>query len=96
MRTDTIKFATISQVKDVLRSNKKYYVSTDFPFIQLDGFYISYQGKVMNRFLHDKGFMMVKGKELDFNKINSNVKVRGNRNVYITMNNYLRYKKEKA
>jgi hypothetical protein len=96
MKTDTIKQSTIRQIKEVLHQNKKYYISSDFPFVQIIGLYLTYQAKVMNKFLHERGFMRVKAKEIDFNMINSNVKVRGNRNVYITMNNYLRYKKEKV
>lgn len=95
MKTDTIKQSTIRIIKEVLHQNKKYYVSSDFPFVQMIGFIITYQAKVMNKFLHERGFMRVKAKELDFKLIDSDVKVRGNRNVYITMNNYLRYKKEK-
>lgn len=93
MKQNTIKQYTISQIREVLHKNNTFYTSSDFPFIQLEGFYITYQAKVMNRFLHERGFIRVKGSEIDFNKLDC--KVHGNRNVYLTYNNYLRYKKEK-
>src|ERR1035437_1589132 len=96
MKTDTIKQSTIRIIKEVLHKNKKYNISSDFPFVQIIGFIITYQAKVMNKFLHERGFMMVKAKELDFKLIDSNLKVHGSRNVYLTYNNYLKYKKERS
>ena len=51
----TIKQQTIEAINKVLRSNKKFYISSDFPFIQLVGLYLTYQAKVMNEYLREKG-----------------------------------------
>jgi maleate cis-trans isomerase len=93
MRTETIKQATINEVKKVLRKNKKFYTSSDFPFVQIINFYITYQGKIMNEYLRQKGFVIVKAKEISLFKSNEKHSIRDNRNIWIKVNDYINYKK---
>ena len=86
----TIKARTIEAVQKVLRSHRKYYISSDFPFLQIVNFYVTYQGKIMNDYLRQKGYLIVKAEEIDISGIDGR-KVRKNRNVYITANNYIQY-----
>ena len=86
----TIKARTIEAVQKVLRSHRKYYISTDFPFLQIVNFYVTHQGKIMNDYLRQKGYLIVKAKEIDIQRIDGR-KVRKNSNVYITANNYIQY-----
>jgi hypothetical protein len=90
LQKPTIKERTIEIVQKVLRSHRKYYISSDFPFLQILNFYITYQGKIMNDYLRQKGYLIVKAKEIDIQRIDGR-KVRKNRNVYITANNYIQY-----
>jgi transcription termination factor Rho len=92
MRTDTIKQTTINEVKKVLKKNKKFYTSSDFPFLQIINFYITYQGRVMNQYLRQRGFVMIKAKELGSFKSNEKHSIRGNRNIWISAKNYINYK----
>jgi hypothetical protein len=94
LKRTTIKEKTIEAIKAVLRSRRKYYISSDFPFLQIINFYLTYQGKVMNNYLHSKGYLIVVAKEIDTARIDGR-KVRKNRNVFITMNNYIQYKIKK-
>lgn len=87
----TIKQTTIEAINKVLRSHKKFYISSDFPFVQLIGLYLTYQAKVMNQYLIEKGFTMVQGKDVDLKR--TDVKVRANRNIWIKTANYINYKK---
>ena len=73
----TIKQATINTINKVLRTNKKFYISSDFPFIQLVGLYLTYQAKVMNEYLREKGFTVV----------------RANRNIWLKTKDFINYKK---
>jgi hypothetical protein len=95
MKTDTIKQATIEAIDKVLRSHKKFYISLDFPFVQLIGFYLTYQAKIMNQYLQGKGFTMVQAKDVDLNRLTgrTDVKVRANRNIWIKTENFINYKK---
>jgi len=95
MRSNTIKQATIDTIDQVLKSHKRFYVSTDFPFLQLDGFYLTYKAKIMNQYLIEKGYTMVRAKDVDLNTLTkqSDVKVRANRNIWIKTENYINYKK---
>ena len=95
MKTTTIKETTIEAIDKVLRSHKKFYTSTDFPFLQLDGFYLTYQAKIMNKYLIEKGFTMVHGKDVNLSKLTGHpvVNVRANRNVWIKTENFINYKK---
>jgi hypothetical protein len=88
----TVKQQTINAVKKVLEKRRKYYISSDFPIVQMIDYYITYQGRVMNEYLRQRGYTLVKANEIDLSQID-NKKVRANRNVWITFNNYLRYKK---
>ena len=91
----TIKVITIEAIDKVLHTHKKFYISTDFPFLQLDGFYLTYQAKIMNKYLQEKGFTMIQAKDVDLNKLTgkSDVKVRANRNVWIKTEKFINYKK---
>jgi hypothetical protein len=95
METITIKQATIEAINKVLRSHKKFYVSSDFPFAQLEGFYLTYQAKIMNKYLIEKGFTMVQAKDVNLNKLTgcTYVNVRTNRNIWIKTENFINYKK---
>ena len=95
MKTLTIKGVTIEAINKVLRTNKKFYISSDFPFLQLDGFYLTYQAKIMNKYLIEKGFTMVQAKDVDLNALTkqSDVKVRANRNIWIKTEKFINYKK---
>ena len=88
----TVKQQTINEVKKVLQKHRKFYISSDFPFVQIIRFHITYQGRVMNEYLRQRGFTLVKANEIDLTQL-GNFKIRANRNVWITFNNYLRYKK---
>jgi hypothetical protein len=92
MKTETIKQQTINEVKKVLKKSKKFYTSSDFPFLQIINFYITYQGRVMNQYLRQRGFIIVKAKELDLFKSDEKHSIRGNRNVWISTKNYINYK----
>jgi maleate cis-trans isomerase len=87
----TIKQATINTINKVLKSNKKFYISSDFPFVQIVNFYLTYQAQVMNEFLRSKGFTIVQAKDVDLKR--SDVNVRANRNIWIKTANYINYKK---
>lgn len=87
----TIKQATINTINKVLKSNKKFYISSDFPFVQIINFYLTYQAQVMNEFLRSKGFTIVQAKDVDLKR--SDVNVRANRNIWIKTANYINYKK---
>ena len=87
----TIKQTTIEAINKVLRSHKKFYISSDFPFVQLIGLYLTYQAKVMNQYLIEKGFTMVQGKDVDLKR--TDVKVRANRNIWLKTANFINYKK---
>jgi hypothetical protein len=91
----TIKQATIEAINKVLRSHKKFYISSDFPFVQLIGLYLTYQAKIMNQYLIEKGFTVVLAKDVDLNRLTgcSDVKVRANRNIWIKTGDYINYKK---
>ena len=95
MRTNTIKQATIEAINKVLRSHKKFYISSDFPFVQIINFYLTHQGRVMNQYLIQKGFTVVLAKDVDLNKLTgrTDVNVRANRNIWIKTANYINYKK---
>jgi hypothetical protein len=95
MRTNTIKHQTIEAINKVLRSHKKFYISSDFPFVQIINFYLTHQGKVMNQYLIQKGFTVVLAKDVDLNRLTgrTDVKVRANRNVWIKTKNFINYKK---
>ena len=88
----TIKQATINTINKVLKSNKKFYISSDFPFVQIVNFYLTYQAQVMNEFLRSKGFTIVQAKDVDLKR--SDVNVRANRNIWIKTANYINYKKQ--
>lgn len=87
----TIKQQTIEAINKVLRSNKKFYISSDFPFVQLVGLYLTYQAKIMNQYLIEKGFTVVLAKDVDLKR--TDVNVRANRNIWIKTANYINYKK---
>lgn len=89
---NTIKQQTIDAIKKVLKRNRKYYISSDFPFVQTFLYYITYRGKVMNEYLRDRGFLIMDAKDVDIAKIDGR-KVRGNRNIYIKAENFIRYRK---
>ena len=93
--TITIKQETINTINKVLRTKKKFYISTDFPFIQLVGLYLTYQAKVINTYLQEKGFTMVRAKDVNLDRLTGdvNVKVRANRNIWLKTANYINYKK---
>ena len=95
MRTTTIKQQTIEAVNKVLRTRKKFYISSDFPFVQIVNFYLTHQGRVMNQYLIQKGFTVVLAKDVDLNRLTgrSDVNVRANRNIWIKTENYINYKK---
>jgi hypothetical protein len=87
----TIKQATIEAINKVLRTNKKFYISSDFPFIQLIGIYLTYQAKIMNQYLIEKGFTVVRAKDVNLKR--TDVKVRANRNIWLKTENFINYKK---
>ena len=87
----TIKQATINTINKVLRSNKKFYISSDFPFIQIANLYLTYQAQVMNKYLIEKGFTVVRAKDVNLQR--TDVKVRANRNIWIKTENFINYKK---
>jgi maleate cis-trans isomerase len=87
----TIKQATIEMINKVLKSNKKFYISSDFPFVQLVGFYLTYQAQVMNEYLREKGFTVVRAKDVNLKR--TDVKVRANRNIWLKTENFINYKK---
>ena len=87
----TIKQATIEMINKVLKSNKKFYISSDFPFVQLVGFYLTYQAQVMNEYLREKGFTVVRAKDVNLKR--TDVKVRANRNIWLKTANFINYKK---
>ena len=87
----TIKQQTIEAINKVLRSNKKFYISSDFPFVQLIGLYLTYQAKVMNQYLIEKGFTVVLAKDVDLKR--TDVKVRANRNIWLKTKDFINYKK---
>ena len=87
----TIKQATINTIDRVLNSNKKFYISSDFPFVQLVGLYLTYQAKIMNQYLIEKGFTVVRAKDVNLQR--TDVKVRANRNIWLKTANYINYKK---
>ena len=90
----TIKQATINTIDRVLNSNKKFYISSDFPFIQLVGLYLTYQAKVMNEYLREKGFTVVRAKDIDLKRTGrTDVKVRANRNIWLKTKDFINYKK---
>ncbi|MFA5207434.1 MAG: hypothetical protein WC428_02140 [Candidatus Paceibacterota bacterium] len=91
----SIKQKTIEEIDKVLKKRKKFYVSSDFPFVQLIGFYLTYKAKIMNQYLIEKGYTMVQAKDVDLNTLTkqSDVKVRANRNIWIKTENYINYKK---
>ena len=90
----TIKQATINTINKVLRTNKKFYISSDFPFVQLVGLYLTYQAQVMNEYLREKGFTVVRAKDIDLKRTGrTDVKVRANRNIWIKTENFINYKK---
>ena len=91
----TIKQQTIEAINKVLRTNKKFYISSDFPFVQIINFYLTHQGRVMNQYLIEKGFTVVLAKDVDLNKLTgrTDVNVRANRNIWIKTANYINYKK---
>jgi hypothetical protein len=91
----TIKATTIEAIDKVLRSHKKFYISTDFPFAQLEKFFLTYKAKIMNKYLQEKGFTMVQAKDVDLNKLTgkSDIKVRANRNVWIKTEKFINYMK---
>ena len=95
MKTLTIKGTTIEAIDKVLRKNKKFYISSDFPFAQLEGFYLTYKAKIMNKYLIEKGFTMVQGKDVNLSKLTGHpvVNVRANRNIWIKTENFINYKK---
>jgi hypothetical protein len=94
MRTDTLKLATIEEVKKALRKGKKFYTSSDFPFIQMDGFYLTYRAKIMNMYLRKRGYLMIKAKEIGLSKSNEKHSIRANRNIWISVTNYINYKRQ--
>ena len=87
----TIKQATINTIDRVLNSNKKFYISSDFPFVQLVGLYLTYQAQVMNKYLIEKGFTVVRAKDVNLQR--TDVKVRANRNIWLKTENFINYKK---
>ena len=87
----TIKQVTIEAINKVLRTNKKFYISSDFPFIQLIGIYLTYQAKIMNQYLIEKGFTVVRAKDVNLKR--TDVKVRANRNIWLKTENFINYKK---
>jgi hypothetical protein len=89
--TITIKQETINIINKVLRSHKKFYISTDFPFIQLTGFYLNYRAKIMNTYLQEKGYTMVRAKDVNLKR--TDVNVRGSRNIWLKTENFINYKK---
>jgi len=89
---NTIKQQTIDAIKKVLKTNRKYYISSDFPFVQTVLYYITYRGKVMNEYLRDRGYLLMNAKDVNIASIDGK-KVRGNRNIYIKTENFIRYKK---
>ena len=90
----TIKQATINTINKVLRTNKKFYISSDFPFVQLVGLYLTYQAQVMNEYLREKGFTVVRAKDIDLKRTGrTDVKVRANRNIWLKTENFINYKK---
>lgn len=93
MKSETIKQQTINEVKEVLKKRKKFYISTDFPFLQLDGFYLTYKAKIMNAYLRQKGYLMLKAKDYDLSLADKKNRIRGNRNIWITATNFINYKK---
>jgi hypothetical protein len=94
MKTDTIKQSTIRIIKEVLHKNKKFYISSDFPFTQLIGLYLTYQAHVMNEFLRERGFTIVRARDIDLKRTGrTDVKVRANRNIWIKTENFINYKK---
>ena len=87
----TIKQQTIEAINKVLRSHKKFYISSDFPFVQIVNLYLTYHAQVMNRYLIEKGFTVVRMKDVDLKR--TDVKVRANRNIWIKTANYINNKK---
>lgn len=93
MKSETIKQQTINEVKTVLKKRKKFYVSTDFPFLQMNGIYLTYKAKIMNAYLRQKGYLMLKAKDYDLSLADRKNKIRGNRIIWITATNFINYKK---
>ena len=87
----TIKQATIEAINKVLRSHKKFYISSDFPFVQIINFYLTHQGRVMNQYLIQKGFTVVLAKDVNLKR--TDVKVRANRNIWLKTKDFINYKK---
>jgi hypothetical protein len=86
----TIKQQTIEAINKVLRTHKKFYISSDFPFVQIINFYLTHQGRVMNQYLREKGFTVVLAKDVDLKR--TDVNVRANRNIWIKTVNYINYR----
>lgn len=89
MKSNTIKQETIDEVKKVLNKRKNFYVSTDFPFLQVNGLYLTYKAKVMNAYLRQKGYLMLKAKDYDFSLADKKHRITGNRIIWITATNFI-------
>lgn len=96
MRSNTIKQQTIDEVKKVLKKRKIFYVSTDFPFLQVNGIYLTYKAKVMNAYLRQRGYLMLKAKDYDFSLADKKHSIRGNRLIWISATNFINNVKPKG
>ena len=88
----SVKAATIADIQATLAKRRKYYISSDFPFIQTKDGYTTYQGRILEKFLREKGYVRVRANEIDLARID-NRNVRGNRNVMIKLKDYIQFKK---
>ena len=53
--------------------------------------YLTYQAKIMNQYLIEKGFTVVRAKDVNLKR--TDVKVRANRNIWLKTENFINYKK---
>jgi hypothetical protein len=57
-------------------------------------FYITYRGKVMNEYLRSLGYTLVKAREVDIANMGKR-KIKGDRNIWLTFDNYVNYRIKK-
>jgi hypothetical protein len=89
----TVKEATIADIKSVLKSRKKFYLTTDFPFTQMLGGYLTYQARVMNEYLRENGYIFVRAGNLNMSALTKK-KIRTNKNVILKLSRYISYKRD--
>jgi hypothetical protein len=59
-----IKEQTIQMIEEVLKQNKKYYRSSEFPFKTHNGNYSTHQGAVLRYYLRENGYVNVRVSEI--------------------------------